>query len=60
MACIKMNAIPYKSGPAAMADLIGGQVMMFTADFAVTVLAALVLMAWFRLAITSGRVPAGA
>ena len=37
MAGIKMNAIPYKSGPAAMTDLIGGQVMMFTADFAVTV-----------------------
>jgi tripartite-type tricarboxylate transporter receptor subunit TctC len=31
------NPIPYKSGPAAMTDLIGGQVMMFTADFAVTV-----------------------
>ncbi|MDP3221673.1 MAG: tripartite tricarboxylate transporter substrate-binding protein, partial [Rubrivivax sp.] len=29
--------IPYKSGPAAMTDLIGGQVMMFSADFAVTV-----------------------
>ncbi len=37
MANIQMNAIPYKSGPAAMTDLIGGQVMMFTADFAVTV-----------------------
>jgi tripartite-type tricarboxylate transporter receptor subunit TctC len=37
MAGIKMNPIPYKSGPAAMTDLIGGQVMMFTADFAVTV-----------------------
>ncbi len=37
MAGIQMNAIPYKSGPAAMTDLIGGQVMMFTADFAVTV-----------------------
>jgi tripartite-type tricarboxylate transporter receptor subunit TctC len=37
MAGIKMNSIPYKSGPAAMTDLIGGQVMMFTADFAVTV-----------------------
>ena len=37
MASIQMNAIPYKSGPAAMTDLIGGQVMMFTADFAVTV-----------------------
>jgi tripartite-type tricarboxylate transporter receptor subunit TctC len=37
MAGIKMNAIPYKSGPAAMTDLIGGQVNMFTADFAVTV-----------------------
>jgi len=37
MAGIKMNSIPYKSGPAAMTDLIGGQVMMFSADFAVTV-----------------------
>ena len=27
--------MPYKSGPAAMTDLIGGQVMMFTADFGV-------------------------
>ncbi len=35
MAGIQMNSIPYKSGPAAMTDLIGGQVMMFTADFAV-------------------------
>ena len=37
MTGVQMNAIPYKSGPAAMTDLIGGQVMMFTADFAVTV-----------------------
>jgi tripartite-type tricarboxylate transporter receptor subunit TctC len=37
MAGITMNPVPYKSGPAAMTDLIGGQVMMFTADFAVTV-----------------------
>ena len=37
MVGIQMNAIPYKSGPNAMTDLIGGQVMMFTADFAVTV-----------------------
>ena len=37
MGGIKLNPIPYKSGPAAMTDLIGGQVMMFTADFAVTV-----------------------
>ena len=36
MAGIQMNHIPYKSGPAAMTDLIGGQVNMFTADFAVT------------------------
>ena len=35
MAGIQLNSIPYKSGPAAMTDLIGGQVMMFTADFAV-------------------------
>ena len=37
MAGLQMNPIPYKSGPAAMTDLIGGQVNMFTADFAVTV-----------------------
>ena len=37
MAGIQMNKVPYKSGPAAMTDLIGGQVMMFSADFAVTV-----------------------
>ena len=35
MAGIQMINVPYKSGPAAMTDLIGGQVMMFTADFAV-------------------------
>jgi len=35
MAGIEMTNVPYKSGPAAMTDLIGGQVMMFTADFAV-------------------------
>ncbi len=37
MAGIQMNAIPYKAGPAAMTDLIGGQVNMFSADFGVTV-----------------------
>jgi tripartite-type tricarboxylate transporter receptor subunit TctC len=37
MTGIKMNGIPYKSGPTAMTDLIGGQVNMFTADFGVTV-----------------------
>ena len=37
MTGVQMNPIPYKSGPAAMTDLIGGQVMSFTADFAVTV-----------------------
>jgi tripartite-type tricarboxylate transporter receptor subunit TctC len=37
MAGIKMNPVPYKSGPAAMTDLIGGQVHVFTADFAVMV-----------------------
>ncbi len=36
MAGISMTNVPYKSGPNAMTDLIGGQVMMFTADFAVT------------------------
>ena len=35
MAGIQMINVPYKSGPAAMTDLIGGQVMMFSADFAV-------------------------
>ncbi|MEY4749658.1 MAG: hypothetical protein RIQ60_1872 [Pseudomonadota bacterium] len=34
---VKFNMVPYKSGPAAMTDLIGGQVMAFTADFGVTV-----------------------
>ncbi|WP_425261437.1 Bug family tripartite tricarboxylate transporter substrate binding protein [Rubrivivax sp. RP6-9] len=37
MAGVEFNPVPYKSGPAAMTDLIGGQVNMFTADFAVTV-----------------------
>jgi tripartite-type tricarboxylate transporter receptor subunit TctC len=37
MAGVQMNPIPYKSGPAAMTDLIGGQVNMFSADFGVTV-----------------------
>ena len=37
MAGMQMTNVPYKSGPAAMTDLIGGQVMMFSADFAVTV-----------------------
>ncbi len=35
MAGVQMTSVPYKSGPAAMTDLIGGQVMLFTADFAV-------------------------
>ena len=35
MAGIQMTYVPYKSGPAAMTDLIGGQVNLFTADFAV-------------------------
>ncbi|MEN9630856.1 MAG: hypothetical protein RJA10_4084 [Pseudomonadota bacterium] len=37
MTGVQLNHIPYKSGPAAMTDLIGGQVNMFSADFAVTV-----------------------
>ncbi len=37
MAGVSFNMIPYKSGPAAMTDLIGGQVNVFTADFGVTV-----------------------
>jgi tripartite-type tricarboxylate transporter receptor subunit TctC len=32
---IQMTNVPFKSGPDAMTNLIGGQVMMFTADFAV-------------------------
>lgn len=35
MAGMKFTSVPYKSGPAAMTDLIGGQVMLFSADFAV-------------------------
>ena len=35
MAGIKMTHVPYKSSPNAITDLIGGQVNMFTADFAV-------------------------
>lgn len=35
MAGIKLTNVPYKSGPAAMTDLIGGVVQMFSADFAV-------------------------
>ncbi len=35
MAGIEITHVPYKSGPAAMTDLIGGQVNLFTADFAV-------------------------
>jgi len=35
MAGIELTHVPYKAGPAAMTDLIGGQVNMFTADFAV-------------------------
>ncbi len=35
MAGMQTTNVPYKSGPAAMTDLIGGQVMVFTADFAV-------------------------
>ena len=35
MAGMQFTSVPYKSGPAAMVDLIGGQVMLFSADFAV-------------------------
>jgi len=35
MAGMQMTLVPYKSSPAAIADLIGGQVNLFTADFAV-------------------------
>ena len=35
MAGINLTHVPYKSSPNAMTDLIGGQVNMFTADFAV-------------------------
>ena len=37
MAGVKMTNVPFRSGPDAMTNLIGGQVMMFTADFAVMV-----------------------
>lgn len=36
MTGIKMTNVPFRSGPDAMTNLIGGQVMMFSADFAVT------------------------
>ena len=36
MAGIKLTMVPYKSSPHAISDLIAGQVMMFTADLAVT------------------------
>ena len=35
MAGMQFTSEPYKSGPAAMTDLIGGQVKLFSADFAV-------------------------
>lgn len=35
MAGMQFTSVPYKSGPAAMTDLIGGQVMLFSADFTV-------------------------
>jgi tripartite-type tricarboxylate transporter receptor subunit TctC len=35
MTGVQMIYVPYKSGPAAMTDLISGQVHLFTADFAV-------------------------
>jgi len=35
MAGMQFTSVPYKSGPAAMVDLIGGQVMLFSADFGV-------------------------
>lgn len=36
MAGIKLTMVPYKSSPHAISELIAGQVMMFTADLAVT------------------------
>ena len=36
MAGVKLLMVPYKSSPNAVNDLMTGQVMMFTADFAVT------------------------
>ncbi len=36
MAGIKLLAVPYKSSPNAITDLISGQVQLFTADLAVT------------------------
>ena len=35
MTGMQFTSVPYKSGPAAMVDLIGGQVMLFSADFGV-------------------------
>ncbi len=35
MTGIQMTYVPYKAGPAAMTDLLSGQVNLFTADFAV-------------------------
>lgn len=35
MTGVELTNVPYKSGPAAMTDLIGGVVQMFSADFAV-------------------------
>ena len=35
MAGIQMTHVPYKSSPNALTDVIGGQVNLFTADFAV-------------------------
>ena len=35
MTGMQFTSVPYKSGPAAMTDLIGGQVMLFSADFTV-------------------------
>ena len=36
MAGIQLTFVPYRAGPAAMTDLIAGQVQLFTADLAVT------------------------
>ena len=35
IAGMQFTSVRYKSGPAAMTDLIGGQVKLFSADFAV-------------------------
>jgi tripartite-type tricarboxylate transporter receptor subunit TctC len=58
MTDISMTHVPYKGGPAAMTDLIGGQVNLFTADFAVMLgLKDYELIAYFALFAPAGTPP---